>query len=160
MTERRFVQNARTKRTKRTLLRAPSAQVRPCLHAPCAGLRQSPRSPPSQQPALTKINGRRPSSVQDVIVLSPSRPILPGPPATRGETMTDRIRDTLAKPLFPGKHHVRIIEKLGPCPGEALSAMAGYGMSDHEIARYYGLTRSTVKRLRRILPVRGKWAAD
>lgn len=61
---------------------------------------------------------------------------------------------------MPGKRHDRIIEKLGPCPGDALSAMAGYGMNDREIARYYGLTRSTVKRLRRILPVRAKWTFD
>jgi len=39
--------------------------------------------------------------------------------------------------------------------------MAGYGMNDSEIARYYGVTKSTVKRLRRALPARsGKWAID
>ncbi len=73
--------------------------------------------------------------------------------------MTDRLRETLTKPLFPAKRHARITEKLGPCPGEALRAMAGYGMNDREIASYYGLTRSTVKRLRRALPVQARWAA-
>jgi hypothetical protein len=74
--------------------------------------------------------------------------------------MTDRVRDTLRKPFIPAKRHDRIIKKLGPFPGDALSAMAGYGMNDQEIARYYGVTKSTVKRLRRILPVRAKWACD
>ncbi|WP_306152702.1 helix-turn-helix domain-containing protein [Roseovarius sp. MMSF_3281] len=72
--------------------------------------------------------------------------------------MTNRLRDTLTTPLSSVKRHVRITEKLGPCPGEALRAMAAYGMNDREIARYYGLTRSTVKRLRRALPVQAKWA--
>ena len=61
----------------------------------------------------------------------------------------------------PSKQHSKILNKFGPLPGEALCAMAGYGMNDSEIARYYGVTKSTVKRLRRALPARsGKWAID
>lgn len=74
--------------------------------------------------------------------------------------MTDRLCDTLANPLVPKGRHARITEKLGLCPAESLHAMAGYGMSDHEIARYFGLTKSTVKRLRRTLPLHPEWTAN
>ena len=74
--------------------------------------------------------------------------------------MKNRICETLGQPILHAKAHARIIEKLGPLPGESLRAMTGYGMNDREIARYYGLTKSTVKRLRRTLPVQGHWTAD
>ena len=60
----------------------------------------------------------------------------------------------------PSKAHAKILNKFGPLPGEALRAMSGYGMNDTEIARYFGVTRSTVKRLRRTLPVASKWAKE
>jgi len=57
----------------------------------------------------------------------------------------------------PSKAHAKILNKFGALPGEALRAMSDYGMNDTEIARYFGVTQSTVKRLRRTLPVASKW---
>lgn len=42
----------------------------------------------------------------------------------------------------------RIAETLGPTPRDALSALAGYGLNDAEIARYHGLERRLVSDLR------------
>jgi hypothetical protein len=71
------------------------------------------------------------------------------------------ITNTPTSSPLPSKPHRKIINKFGPLPGDALRAMAGYGMNDGEIARYYGVTRSTVKRLRRTLPPSTKkWATD
>ncbi|MCZ0813928.1 hypothetical protein N5A93_17000 [Roseovarius sp. EGI FJ00037] len=57
----------------------------------------------------------------------------------------------------PRIRHGAIIHKLGPLPGEALSAMRGYGLDDAEIAAYYGVTLSTLRRLRISLPVARRW---
>lgn len=42
----------------------------------------------------------------------------------------------------------RMTETLGAMPRESLSAMAGYGLTDGEIARYFGLPRPAVTTLR------------
>ena len=42
----------------------------------------------------------------------------------------------------------RIAETLGSAPRESLAAMAGYGLSDDEIGRYYGLPPRAVTKLR------------
>lgn len=44
---------------------------------------------------------------------------------------------------------------LGPLPREALAAMAGYGLSDGEIGRYYDIATSTITDLRRIWGIAG-----
>ncbi|GAA0285013.1 antitoxin Xre-like helix-turn-helix domain-containing protein [Rhodovulum strictum] len=49
--------------------------------------------------------------------------------------------------------HELILGKLGPVPGEALRAMSGYGLSDQEMARYFGVTPSSLRRLKRSLNV-------
>ena len=37
--------------------------------------------------------------------------------------------------------------KLGPEPASSLEAMIGYGLDEVDIARYYGVTPSTIRRL-------------
>ncbi|TCO73034.1 antitoxin Xre-like helix-turn-helix domain-containing protein [Rhodovulum euryhalinum] len=49
--------------------------------------------------------------------------------------------------------HELILGKLGPMPDAALRAMAGYGLSDQEMARYFGVTPSSLRRLKRSLNV-------
>lgn len=44
-----------------------------------------------------------------------------------------------------------LMDKFGPMPGEALVAMRGYGLDDDDIGRYYGVSASSVRRLRRVL---------
>ncbi|WP_343079692.1 hypothetical protein [Ostreiculturibacter nitratireducens] len=65
-----------------------------------------------------------------------------------------RLERFLAQPVpgsrLPRPHH-GLRAKLGPMPGASLRAMDAYGLSDREIAHYYGLTPSTVRRLRRAL---------
>ncbi|WP_101068539.1 hypothetical protein [Roseovarius salinarum] len=67
--------------------------------------------------------------------------------------MTDRLQQTLNLPLVPGgaQRRRRLAEKLGPAPAATLRAMTDYGLTDREIARYFGLTPSTAARLRRAL---------
>jgi len=38
---------------------------------------------------------------------------------------------------------------LGPMPRDSLRAMVDYGLNDAEIARHYGLSRTTIAKLRR-----------
>lgn len=49
--------------------------------------------------------------------------------------------------------HDLIRAKLGPMPDAALRAMAGYGLSEQEVARYFGVTPSSLRRLKRSLNV-------
>ncbi|MGC9418462.1 MAG: hypothetical protein ACP5EN_05750 [Rhodovulum sp.] len=51
--------------------------------------------------------------------------------------------------------HRLIRGKLGPVPDASLRAMAGYGLSDHEMARYFGVTPSSLRRLKRSLNIGG-----
>ena len=41
-----------------------------------------------------------------------------------------------------------VFEKLGPYPERSLAAMVAYGLNDTEIARYYSISPSSVRRLR------------
>ena len=57
--------------------------------------------------------------------------------------------------LFENESHAftmedayRILKVFGPMPGEALAAMVDYGLSDVEIARYYGLPHEMITTLR------------
>jgi len=67
------------------------------------------------------------------------------------QSAAERIQRTLSgKPETArpnGCRHIR--EKLGHDPGAALYAMRDYGLNDREIARYYGITPSTLRRLER-----------
>lgn len=51
------------------------------------------------------------------------------------------------------EQHRRILERLGPEPDNSLRSMTGYGLSDEEIARYYGITSASVRRLKCVLAV-------
>jgi hypothetical protein len=42
----------------------------------------------------------------------------------------------------------RVEETLGTAPRDALSALVGYGLHDHDIARYHGIPRELVTELR------------
>lgn len=44
----------------------------------------------------------------------------------------------------------RIAETLGRAPRDALSALVGYGLHDHDIARYHGIPCELVTELREI----------
>ena len=57
---------------------------------------------------------------------------------------------------FPERiaHQHRIVtKKLGPVPADSLQAMTDYGLTNREIARYFGLSVSSVSRLKRVLHV-------
>ena len=62
---------------------------------------------------------------------------------------------TLAVPVAPGgkKPGRYISAKLGHDPAGALYAMREYGLSDREIATYYEVTPSTVRRLTRLFNI-------
>lgn len=49
------------------------------------------------------------------------------------------------------RQHRLILRKLGPTPARALAAMKDYGLTDTEIARYYGVTPSTLRRIEIVL---------
>jgi len=53
----------------------------------------------------------------------------------------------------PPDEHRLIVGKLGPAPGASLRAMVGYGLSEKEIGRYFGVTPSSVRRLKRTLDI-------
>lgn len=69
-----------------------------------------------------------------------------------------RFRRNLAQSLPSGRRPRRfgVRAKLGPMPGASLQAMDDYGLNDIEIGHYYGLTPSTVRRLRRALSTGAK----
>lgn len=46
-----------------------------------------------------------------------------------------------------------VFGKLGPMPAASLRAMVGYGLNEAEIGRYFGVTPSSVRRLKRSLGV-------
>lgn len=56
------------------------------------------------------------------------------------------IHDGQAPSLTMQDAH-RVLEALGPMPGEALAAMVDYGLSDVEIARYYDLSPELIATL-------------
>lgn len=66
-----------------------------------------------------------------------------------------RLKTILEQPLVPSgkKSGCRISCKLGHDPGGALYAMREYGLSDREIATYYAITPSTVRRLTRLFNI-------
>jgi hypothetical protein len=43
-----------------------------------------------------------------------------------------------------------IRKKLGRVPDKSLDAMTDYGLDDHEIGRYFRVSTSSVRRLRRV----------
>jgi hypothetical protein len=51
------------------------------------------------------------------------------------------------------EQHRIILTKIGPMPRRALAALHEYGLDDEEIARYLGLTCSSLRRLERTLGV-------
>ena len=51
------------------------------------------------------------------------------------------------------RQHRLIRQKLGPTPAASLEALYGYGLSDREVGRYYGITPSSIRRLSRTLDV-------
>lgn len=68
--------------------------------------------------------------------------------------MIDRFKTKAGtpKPKAQEKHR-RILEKLGPEPHQSLRAMTDYGLSDEEIAKYYGISYASVRRLKSVLAV-------
>jgi hypothetical protein len=50
-----------------------------------------------------------------------------------------------------GTRNPLIVTKLGAAPGLALQALVGYGLGEDDIARYLGMTPSSVRRLQRVL---------
>ena len=46
-----------------------------------------------------------------------------------------------------------VYERLGPHPKRSLAAMVAYGLNDSEIARYYSISPSSVRRLRLVFRV-------
>lgn len=68
-----------------------------------------------------------------------------------GGTMTrSKLDQDLGESLRDEKQRQRIAETLGATPREALSALVGYGLHDHDIARYHGLPRALVTELREL----------
>jgi hypothetical protein len=53
--------------------------------------------------------------------------------------------------LGSGTRNPLIVRKLGTAPDLALQALVGYGLDEDDIARYLGMTPSTVRRLQRVL---------
>jgi len=51
------------------------------------------------------------------------------------------------------KRRQRIADKLGLAPCDALSALVGYGLHDHDIARYHGLPQELVTELRELCSI-------
>jgi hypothetical protein len=49
--------------------------------------------------------------------------------------------------------HRMILGKIGPMPRLALTALHDYGLDDEEIARYLGMTCSSLRRLERTLGI-------
>ncbi|MFO7759676.1 MAG: hypothetical protein R6V26_14585 [Roseovarius sp.] len=62
--------------------------------------------------------------------------------------MPDRLIHDGEAPSLTMQDAHRVLDALGPMPGEALAAMVDYGLSDAEIARYYGLSSELVATLR------------
>ncbi|TCP42439.1 antitoxin Xre-like helix-turn-helix domain-containing protein [Rhodovulum marinum] len=72
-------------------------------------------------------------------------------------SMTRDLRArTVCRACLEGHRLIR--GKLGPVPDAALRAMAGYGLSDHEMARYFGVTPSSLRRIKRSLNITGALA--
>lgn len=74
----------------------------------------------------------------------------PAPPA-------GRIQRTLSQTLPTDRSNGRrcISEKLGDDPSGMLHAMREYGLTDREVARYYGITPSSVRRLEHYFGING-----
>ena len=53
------------------------------------------------------------------------------------------------------KERVLIVSKLGRVPDLALQALDDYGLTDQDIGRYFSVTPSSVRRLRRALGTKG-----
>ena len=69
--------------------------------------------------------------------------------------MIDRFEITTRPPKPKAREkHRRIFDKLGPEPDQSLRSMTGYGLSDEEIAKYYGITCASVRRLKGVLAVK------
>ena len=63
--------------------------------------------------------------------------------------MPREVRDNDHQPSsLAAARRRRIAETLGTAPRDSLAAMAGYGLSDDEIGRYYGLPPRAVTLLR------------
>ena len=58
-----------------------------------------------------------------------------------------------AMPIDMLRNCKMIRRKLGPAPVESLEALYGYGLSDREVGRYFGITPSSVRRLNRTLDI-------
>jgi hypothetical protein len=62
--------------------------------------------------------------------------------------MPHRLSCEANLPVLSMEDACGILDALGPMPGEALAAMVDYGLSDAEIARYYGLSIDLIAILR------------
>jgi hypothetical protein len=68
--------------------------------------------------------------------------------------MIDRFKIKAGTPKPEAQEiHRRICDKLGPEPDQSLRAMTGYGLSDEEIAKYYGISYASLRRLKSVLAV-------
>ena len=74
-------------------------------------------------------------------------------PANGGPDIVTRTRFTTGGRVSATRitQHRIILEKIGPMPRRALVALHDYGLEDAEIARYLGLTCSSLRRLERTL---------
>ncbi len=66
--------------------------------------------------------------------------------------MIQDLRQTAPRPVMRPRLHP-VFGKLGPMPAASLRAMVGYGLNEAEIGRYFGVTPSSVRRLKRSLGV-------
>ena len=62
--------------------------------------------------------------------------------------MRSKLDQDLDGAALDAERRQRIADTLGITPREALSALVGYGLQDHDIARYHGLPRDLVTELR------------
>lgn len=62
--------------------------------------------------------------------------------------MPHRLPRVGQSPALTMEDAYRIVDALGPIPGETLAAMADYGLSDAEISQYFNIPHDTITILR------------